>query len=1177
MGSEVKKATEYIEKMRNAADAKLSQIRQMAANYPVYAFLFAEAEKAVNDFKSSMTKEMNLFGHLGSSSFNNITKLISIHLMVDRVSSEFYQSRSDYHTKLINLTPEQFQREIRRVNDFTKDQTTLYDDFVTDKLEKGVERSLQILGNTNGAANFFKRYSYEHIYQFDHNFFKNNLMQIVPNIKTQNEEFSRSMPLFAKVANMSSRCYDNLLNMTSCFNDDMKINDAAMKELSRMLAAQQIMDTLKAEENQPNKPFTDKMTGFDQKEYDAFVDLLSTGVEASGIIRDAFSGKDAVINERNLLNVLFDPKKTSAELLDHGYFKQLMDFAIKDNNAPQPLPKEFKDMEKKLKRDALVKMEVQKAEDFHRAHLEKGAYNIGKTTFDYTKDELLRFGIQLSQKYLSGNTELFNDLDKADKFMGKELKELKNSLDSLSTAFIKFGKSRDLYESKRDETNTRDTLNLNEAEAQLDIAVKNCEEILLTDIGDTPEFQALYANIVDASARVQSVKNGMLFIPDPKEQFEKGKKIHRIKSPNPDASILAENYYGKGKVPENAKVNWKESKDPLFSHDPCPDDIAQGSLGDCYFISALMAIASKNPDKIREMMHYNEKDNTVTVKLYSMTNEPVYVTVENSVPVLETTENGKVTSSVPVTNKGARWVAIMEKAFAGSGIHLDEKVNINDRNNVSDEYMLAMENGTLTPIMEDIEAGMGHMGLRTLLGPDVVDLDKGVRDVLDNNLLELVHNNDPIFPAQYSESDLKLYNTLHAVYENHQPITCAINKKENSKGDTDMTSGILGLPSGHAYAVVGFSEDGNTKYIHVKNPHSGRSRGYDGNHTPILIEDRDGLGISKLELKDFLNCFDQVGTTNYNEGPVRKQKEEIFERNNLLYGEAIKTIDFFIQDETVGTKKNPATKQYLDLRTYSKQLIAALQGEQHDLGKLNWCLDKYFESAEKYVNFYNGTSMKKESDAQKYIAASMINKMKEVYQANQEADISNMKPCDYDELKADVMQLKGDESNTLKSATKVISDKERAEKLAARKRKDKILGMVDDYENKFSKYLAKASKSKDYNKMVESISQYLYIEGVKQDAPNMSESVLKNKLNPKTIQSNVDDSKYYVSEVLKDIPEEQIKENLYTLKDPKKIISNFKRMREEQRQKANQERELSENEAVNENEQINKNEQVKGI
>ena len=43
-----------------------------------------------------------------------------------------------------------------------------------------------------------------------------------------------------------------------------------------------------------------------------------------------------------------------------------------------------------------------------------------------------------------------------------------------------------------------------------------------------------------------------------------------------------------------------DKDEPLFAHEPTPDDIVQGDLGDCYFMSALASMAKETSQLTRK-------------------------------------------------------------------------------------------------------------------------------------------------------------------------------------------------------------------------------------------------------------------------------------------------------------------------------------------------------------------------------------------------------------------------------------------------------------------------------------------------------------------------------------------------------------------------------------------------
>jgi hypothetical protein len=97
---------------------------------------------------------------------------------------------------------------------------------------------------------------------------------------------------------------------------------------------------------------------------------------------------------------------------------------------------------------------------------------------------------------------------------------------------------------------------------------------------------------------------------------------------------------------------------PLFADNgPTSDDVAQGYLGDCYFLATLSSIASVDPTVIRERI-VDLGDGTYAVQLKKNGAE-TFVRVDADLAVNR--------SSLAYADLGAQnstWVALMEKAFA---------------------------------------------------------------------------------------------------------------------------------------------------------------------------------------------------------------------------------------------------------------------------------------------------------------------------------------------------------------------------------------------------------------------------------------------------------------------------------------------------------------------------------
>lgn len=96
----------------------------------------------------------------------------------------------------------------------------------------------------------------------------------------------------------------------------------------------------------------------------------------------------------------------------------------------------------------------------------------------------------------------------------------------------------------------------------------------------------------------------------------------------------------------------------LFPHPPCIQDVVQGDLGDCYFLSALASVVENDPSFIQKSMRENP-DGTVTVRLYK-NSRPFYVNVNKTIVQ---DDRGQTMYA-----KGSLWVQMYEKALMISGL-----------------------------------------------------------------------------------------------------------------------------------------------------------------------------------------------------------------------------------------------------------------------------------------------------------------------------------------------------------------------------------------------------------------------------------------------------------------------------------------------------------------------------
>lgn len=97
---------------------------------------------------------------------------------------------------------------------------------------------------------------------------------------------------------------------------------------------------------------------------------------------------------------------------------------------------------------------------------------------------------------------------------------------------------------------------------------------------------------------------------------------------------------------------------PLFGQGPAYNDIAQGDLGDCYFLASLAGYARTNPQLVHQMIT-SLGDGTYAVRFYYNGHEEYY-RLDADLPV---TSYGDL-AYAGLGDNGTLWAPLMEKAFA---------------------------------------------------------------------------------------------------------------------------------------------------------------------------------------------------------------------------------------------------------------------------------------------------------------------------------------------------------------------------------------------------------------------------------------------------------------------------------------------------------------------------------
>jgi len=110
----------------------------------------------------------------------------------------------------------------------------------------------------------------------------------------------------------------------------------------------------------------------------------------------------------------------------------------------------------------------------------------------------------------------------------------------------------------------------------------------------------------------------------------------------------------------SAVTQWKNfSANPLFSAGgPSPKDVAQGQVGDCWFLASLAEVAQRDPSVITNSIH-QRADGTYDVLFHTSATTTIDEHVDGKLPedVYGNLEYAKLGEG------GCTWVAMIEKAF----------------------------------------------------------------------------------------------------------------------------------------------------------------------------------------------------------------------------------------------------------------------------------------------------------------------------------------------------------------------------------------------------------------------------------------------------------------------------------------------------------------------------------
>ncbi len=275
-----------------------------------------------------------------------------------------------------------------------------------------------------------------------------------------------------------------------------------------------------------------------------------------------------------------------------------------------------------------------------------------------------------------------------------------------------------------------------------------------------------------------------------------------------------------------------DSEKPLFPHEPCMEDLCQGTLGDCYLIAAVAALVERDPSAIKNIMKDNGK--TVTVKLHHLDGKPFYITMTKEVPTGE--NRGKESDAY---GQSCLWLQMLEKAYTLSGmaeeqnkLYWNTPLDKIEADRESKEYIASkrdvyreLEKQNIRSY-ESISGGHEENVYRVLTGItlDTHEIEK--KNLISSKKMSTYmkdrdRKTGKLNKANFQPMINEVMQLLQRAEREGSVVFCSSRTDFEDYRDKDSDHSehtMRGVAGKHAYTALGIRYIGNKPYIAVRNP-----------------------------------------------------------------------------------------------------------------------------------------------------------------------------------------------------------------------------------------------------------------------------------------------------------------------------------------------------------------------